>query len=231
MPTPARGCVGAIVAGGLARRFGGRPKGLELVGDRRILDRVADALRPSTTALLLVSGDASADAWLPDARRVDDPRPGLGSLGGLYAALVHAAGAPVLAIAWDMPFVPPALAAALREVGDAHADVDAVLPEGAVGTEPLCAWYHPRCTAVARALLDRGERRARALGEAVRTAALPLNVVARHGDPSVIFLSVNTPADLERARALVEGGAAGRPLAGDAPPGILRTSPSTEPDA
>ena len=230
MPAPARGCAGAILAGGLARRFGGRPKGLEHVGRRRILDRVADALRPCTTTLLLVSGDPAASAWLPDARRADDPRPGLGSLGGLYAALVHAAGAPVLVVAWDMPFVPGALLAALREVGDAHADVDAVLPEGAVGTEPLCGWYHPRCIDVARALLDRGERRARALGEAVRTATLPLGAVARHGDPAAMFLSVNTAADLERARALVDGAGVRRPLAGDAPPGILRATPSTERD-
>ena len=222
MPAPA--CVGAILAGGAARRFGGRPKGLEEVGGRRIIDRVADALRPSAHPLLIVAGDPAADAWLPDARRVDDPRPGLGSLGGLYAALVHAAGAPVLVVAWDMPFVPPALLGALRAVGDAHAHVDAVLPEGATGPEPLCAWYGPRCAEAARRLLDAGERRARALGEAMRASALPLGAVARHGDPAVMFLGVNTPADLERARAL----AAAAPLASDAPRGILRPTPTTE---
>ena len=38
-----RRCTGAILAGGRAVRMGGKPKGLELVGGRRILDRVADA--------------------------------------------------------------------------------------------------------------------------------------------------------------------------------------------
>ena len=34
---------GAIVAGGLATRFGGKPKGLEPVGGVRMLDRLVDA--------------------------------------------------------------------------------------------------------------------------------------------------------------------------------------------
>ena len=38
----------AILAGGHATRFGGKPKGLEKVGGERILDRVAQAVRAAT---------------------------------------------------------------------------------------------------------------------------------------------------------------------------------------
>jgi molybdopterin-guanine dinucleotide biosynthesis protein A len=109
---------GAIVAGGGATRFGGRPKGLERVGGERVLDRLVGVL---TTALgtppLLVANAPDAAAWRPDLRVVADVRPGCGSLGGIYTAVVEAP-APVVCVAWDMPFVPVELAAiASRQAG------------------------------------------------------------------------------------------------------------------
>ncbi|MEY4608770.1 MAG: MobA-like transferase domain, partial [Gemmatimonadota bacterium] len=41
-------CTGVILAGGGATRFGGRPKGLEVVAGERIIDRVARGLRMVT---------------------------------------------------------------------------------------------------------------------------------------------------------------------------------------
>ena len=104
---------GAILAGGGATRFGGRPKGLEIVGGERILDRLVEVL---TAALgeppLLVANAPEAPAWRPDLRVVSDVRPGLGALGGIYTAVVEAP-APVVCVAWDMPFVSAALIRAL----------------------------------------------------------------------------------------------------------------------
>jgi len=57
---------GVILAGGGATRFEGRPKGLELVGGRRILDRVADELADALGAPpLLVANAADAASWAP----------------------------------------------------------------------------------------------------------------------------------------------------------------------
>ena len=53
-------CTGVILAGGGATRYGGRPKGLERVGGRRIIDRVADVLRETTDELLLVANAPDA---------------------------------------------------------------------------------------------------------------------------------------------------------------------------
>ena len=158
----------------------------------------------------------------PDADVVTDARPGLGSLGGLHAALVHGGGVPVLVVAWDMPFVPASLLAALRTLGETHGA--AAVPDGPAGLEPLCAWYAPACRDVAAALLDAGERRAGALARAVDAARLPCTEVARHGDPATLLLSVNTPDDLARARAH----AAHPGLASDARRRILVDTPSTE---
>jgi molybdopterin-guanine dinucleotide biosynthesis protein A len=184
---------GVILAGGLARRFGGAPKGLARVGEARIVDRVADALGGACDDLLLVANTPAAAGWLPGVRVVADVRPGCGSLGGLHAALVHAGGA-VIVVAWDMPFVPATLVRALRAVGERGAP--AVVPAGVDGPEPLCAYYGPACRAAAERLLGDGERRARALGDAVGAHRLDAGALARHGDVRAMFGNVNTPADL-----------------------------------
>jgi molybdopterin-guanine dinucleotide biosynthesis protein A len=194
--------IGAILAGGGATRFGGRPKGLETVGGARILDRVARALAPVCDDLLLVANATDAEGWLHGARVVSDVWPGLGSLGGLHAALAHARGA-VLVVAWDMPFVTSALLGALRDLGAGGAR--AARPVHADGrAEPLCAWYDARCLDVAERLLDAGERRARTLGDTVAAAALQGSVLAAFGDPRLLLSSVNTPDDLARARAAAD---------------------------
>lgn len=195
-------CTGVILAGGGATRYGGRPKGLERVGGRRIIDRVAEVLRETTDELLLVANAPDADSWLPGVRTRADVRPGLGALGGLHAALTHAGGA-ILLVAWDMPFVPAALLRALRAHGEAEDEcADAVLPSSdgsRRGVEPLCAWYAHACLEPIEAALDAGDRRVVAFHEHVNAAAMPLSDVARFGDPAVMFGNVNTPADLARA--------------------------------
>lgn len=204
-------CTGVILAGGGATRFGGLPKGLELVGGRRIIDRVADALRDATDELLVVANDARAPDWLPGVRVAGDLRPGEGSLGGLHAALAHARGA-VIVVAWDMPFVSAALLRRLRALGESG--FDAALPESGSrrGLEPMCAWYAPPCLDAITAALDRGDRRVIAFFDAVRVARLGADAVATFGDPATLFLNVNTAQELDTAercaRALTDDAAA-----------------------
>jgi molybdopterin-guanine dinucleotide biosynthesis protein A len=197
---PVRRCVGALLAGGAASRMGGAPKGLELVGGRRIADRAADALRQAADDLVLVVGDRQAPAWLPGVRAVPDARPGLGALGGIHAALTAAAGADVLVLPWDAPFVPAPMLRALREAGElAEADVAAPRSRSPWGFEPLCAWYAASALEHVTALLDAGDGRAGALARRCRHLVVD---VSSWGRPDDIFFNVNTPTDLDRARAI-----------------------------
>lgn len=202
-------CTGVILAGGAASRFGGLPKGLERVDGRRIVDRVAQALREVTDDLLLVANATDSDAWLPGLRRVADLRPGLGALGGLHTALAQA-GSDILLVAWDMPFVSAALLGELRRVGDgaAHTSPDAasfaeaadvVIPESdgsRRGVEPLCAWYSQRCLEAVERSLNAGDRRVVGFHDQVRVHRLPLSRVKDFGNPTRLFSNVNTPEDL-----------------------------------
>ena len=196
---------GAVLAGGAAARFDGRPKGLLEVGGRRVLDRVVDVL---TTALaappLLVANASEAPDWRPDLRTVPDLRPGLGSLGGVYTAIASGPG-PVLVVAWDMPFLERALLELLVRECDGW---DAFLPEsgaqghGSGAVEPLCAVYTQACRAPIERAFARGDLAMISFHDSVRIGTLSLDRVRAVGDPATLFFNVNDPVDLERAERL-----------------------------
>ncbi|MBI2535744.1 MAG: molybdenum cofactor guanylyltransferase [Gemmatimonadetes bacterium] len=192
---------GAVLAGGAASRFGGRPKGLERVGGQRILDYVVSNLRQATGELpLLVANAADAETWSPGLTVVRDVLPQRGSLGGIYTAGTAAQG-PVLLVAWDMPFVPVPLLRALIEGLNGY---DAFLPEsgGKRGVEPLCGVYGPACGPAIRERLEQEDYRAVGFHDAVRVGTLPLEEVSRHGDPALLFYNVNTAEELAEAEAM-----------------------------
>jgi molybdopterin-guanine dinucleotide biosynthesis protein A len=191
-------CTGVILAGGQATRYGGRPKGLERVGGRRVIDRVAAALAAVTDELLLVANDPAAEQWLPGVRVGADLRVGCGSLGGIHAAVAHA-GTPAVVVAWDMPFVPSALLAMLRELGEAGAHVAVPESDSRRGVEPLCAYYTPACLAPIERRLDAGDLRVIGFYDDVRVARLDAETVRRFGDPALLFMNINTPDELALA--------------------------------
>jgi molybdopterin-guanine dinucleotide biosynthesis protein A len=198
-------CTGVILAGGGATRFNGEPKGLERVDGRRIIDRVAGALRLVTDDLLLIANAADAATWLPGVRTERDVRTGFGALGGLHAALAHA-GQDIVLVAWDMPFVSGALLGEMRRVGESEG-FDAVLPESdgsRRGVEPLCAWYSHRCLPAVEATLDAGDLRVIGFHDRVRVQRLPLERVSDFGDPARLFANVNTRDDLAQVLANAE---------------------------
>ena len=73
--------LGAIIAGGRSSRFG-TDKAQALLDGRTLLDHVADALDAQCDALIICGR-----AWDNRISVADRPRPGLGPLGGLCAAL------------------------------------------------------------------------------------------------------------------------------------------------
>lgn len=189
-----------MVAGGGATRYGGVPKGLLEVGGRRILDRVVEALHAATGQLpVLIANDPDAARWHPGLAVRADVVPGQGALGGILTAVE--AAAPVLCVAWDMPFVPPGLLAALAALLDG-ADVGSPESDSRRGLEPLCSAYGPACGPAIRASLGRGDSRAIAFHPEVRVARLPRETVLQYGDPGILFFNVNTPDDLARAEVL-----------------------------
>jgi molybdopterin-guanine dinucleotide biosynthesis protein A len=121
-------------------------------------------------------------------------------LGGLHAALAACEAEWAAVVACDLPFVTGELfarLAALRE--DAEAVVP-VQPDGRL--QPLCALYrtHP-CRDIARELIERGERRPRALVQMVRARMVAWEELADLDGAQKFFENVNTPEDYRNARS------------------------------
>jgi molybdopterin-guanine dinucleotide biosynthesis protein A len=190
---------GVILAGGAASRFGGQPKGLTRIDGVRILDRVSAAcLEAFGRAPLLIANAPDAATWAPELEVVADLVSGAGPLGGLLTA-VECGPAPVVVVAWDMPFVTASL---LRRLGIGLEQADVCVPEsdGPRGFEPLCAAYGAACGPPIRAALARGDHRMAAFHAGLRISRLPRDEVARSGDPQQLFRNINTPDDLAQAQ-------------------------------
>lgn len=190
--------MGVLLAGGQARRFDGVPKGLATVDGVRIADRVLAVLRGATDSQLVVSNEEAAAEWFPELPIFADAVRRLGPLAGVETALRAAAGASVLIVAWDMPFVTTPLLRGMRALGEIGSP--AVVPEHGEGRvlEPLCAFYAAEALDVCSGLLANGERSARSLFENLPGATtIPERVLAQHGDPDRLFLSVDTQEQLE----------------------------------
>jgi len=181
--------------------MGGIPKGLLEVGGVRILDRLVAAFLEGLGSLpLLVANAPDAGSWQSGLRVVADRLAGGGTLAGLHTAVLEAP-APVVAVAWDMPFVTAELIGALGRGLDA---ADVVIPSsgGRRGVEPLCAGYGPATGPAMAAAINRGDLRAIAFHEAVRVQVLSEAELRAYGDPDMMFFNVNTPDDLVRANGM-----------------------------
>jgi molybdopterin-guanine dinucleotide biosynthesis protein A len=157
--------------------------------------------------VLVVANDAAPWADLGVDIVADDPaHRGAGPLAGVHAALAATAGhTGVVCVAGDMPFVAPALLALLRDHAPGAA---AVVPRVGGRAEPLLARWSAACLPVIAARLAAGRRAVHDVFDSVATTWLDESAL-RAVDPDLrSLLNVNTPADLERARAL-EGQAQG----------------------
>ena len=195
--------VGAILAGGLARRLGGGDKSLRLVGGRTVLARLAERLAPCVTRLIINANDDPGrfEAFgLPVVADCLPDHPG--PLAGVLTALEWIASTDpaiewVVTVPGDTPFLPPDLVPRLHA---ARRREMAVL---------ACASSHGRTHPVAglwpvsirdelrAAVVDQGVRRAGGF-----TGRYSCAVEAWGTEPVDPFFNVNTPEDLAEADRL-----------------------------
>jgi molybdopterin-guanine dinucleotide biosynthesis protein A len=106
--------LGAILAGGEARRFGS-DKALAHWRGRPLIEHVVAGLLPQVEAVIVCGRTHAGLVSVPDR-----PEPGLGPLGGIAAALHYAAGEgfdAVLTVPCDGPVLPGDLASRLGNAG------------------------------------------------------------------------------------------------------------------
>jgi molybdopterin-guanine dinucleotide biosynthesis protein A len=192
---------GVVQAGGRSTRMGGEPKALLELGGRRIIERVIDAVRPNVHDLLLVTNTPELYAFL-GVPMVPDAHPGRGSLGGIYSGLRAAPGDAAFTVACDMPFLHPGV---VRLVVERAGEADVVIPRCGDQLETLHACYGRACLAPIEARLAAGRLKITGFFEEVRVLEIAEAEVARFRDPALVFMNVNTPDELARARACAPG--------------------------
>lgn len=193
---------GVIQAGGKSTRMGGRPKALLELSGRRIIERVIRALEAAVDDLLVVTNTPELYAFLGQPM-VPDIFPDHGSLGGIYSGLQAAPGEAAFTVACDMPFLRPEI---VRLVVDRAGAGDVVIPRVAGQYETLHAVYRKTCLPPIQERLIQGRLKITDFFDAVRVAVIEEAELTRYGDPAVIFMNVNTPEELERARVLAAQG-------------------------
>ncbi|WP_152433195.1 molybdenum cofactor guanylyltransferase [Erythrobacter sp. THAF29] len=165
--------LGAILAGGRARRFGS-DKAHAFYEGERLIDRVGRALAEQCDAIVVCGREEPGFDCLPDR-----PEPGLGPLGGLNAALHHAAShglTHVLSCGCDVPNLPKDIAQVLSGEGPAI-----------VQSQPVVGLWPAETGEMLDTFLASGERALYAFADHVGARRIAF-------DPPLI--NINAPEDL-----------------------------------
>lgn len=189
---------GAVLAGGLSRRFGSDKSAAPWRGGT-LVETVADVLSGVFDATLVVVKDPAAFRRLegPGRRVVRDLRPEARSLGGVRSALAHARTERVFVCACDMPFLDAGLVRGLAELGRGF---DAVVPVWEGRLQPLCAVYARACVPAIDRLLAQENPRVRDVFGLVRTCIVTEGEVRAFDPVGRSFTDLDTRAEYERAR-------------------------------
>ena len=189
---------GVIQAGGKSTRMGGEPKALLELGGRRIVERVLDAVRAVVDDVLIVTNTPALYGFL-GVPMVADVYPDHGSLGGIFSGLRAVSGDAAFTVACDMPFLHPDVA---RLVLDRAGEGDVVIPRVGEQLETMHALYAKACLPHIERRLRAGQLKIVGFFEDVRVVEVDETEVARVRPAEVVFMNVNTPDELARARAL-----------------------------
>ncbi len=195
--------LGVILAGGLSRRMGGGDKTLTMLGDRTILQRIADRLALQVDRVALsANGDPERFKDFDGTIIADVGPAGEGPLAGILAVMRLAAAegyANIVTVPGDAPFLPLDLVTML-EAAQALPEMIVIASSGGK-LHPVAALWPTSLADELEAFLQTEDRRVRNF-----VKARPFAVAEFENDPIDPFFNINTPADLEEAeRMLAEG--------------------------
>jgi len=182
---------GVILAGGQAKRMGGKDKALITVGGERIIDKLISTLKQVTSDIIIISN--SGENYGTNLPFFKDIYPRKGPIGGIHSALAHASSENCLVLGCDMPYISFDL---IDHIVQHSKDGDVIVPLHDGTIEPLCAMYK-------KSIFDEVE-------DHIRTDRLKLQGLLKDLDTKFIeintsltfynrnlFANINTPGDLK----------------------------------
>jgi molybdenum cofactor guanylyltransferase len=196
---------GYVLAGGASSRFG-QDKALMEIGNTRMLTRTITLVERVTKNVKVIGAlekygqfgfEVFPDCW-----------PGEGPLGGIITALEVTAKSSAndkwnLIVSCDMPFLTADWLEHLagRAISSC---AQAVYPRSAHRPEPLCACYRTDAEPALQQVFERGVRKVTEALKHVRTEVLDEADWKRFDSAGRLFWNMNTPADYEEARRILE---------------------------
>ena len=186
----------AILAGGRARRFGGRDKSRLVVGGRTIIVRQVQILQRVADDVFVVG---APQGQFDDVGLVSHPdhAPGLGVIGGIATALSVTSADRVLVVACDAPFLHEELLQALLAQAD---DADGAWVRTERGPEPLLACYRQSARPAIEQAIAAGRLAPRDLGDVLRLREISGAQLAAFGPVDRLLANLNTPDEYGRVQ-------------------------------
>ena len=193
------------MAGGGSTRFGFDKARAELNG-QPMLARMCALLKDVTGPVSVV---APFGRYTESGERiVEDRWPGEGPLGGIITALMDAhvqnhQHTWCLIVGCDMPFLTGEWLAFLQERALASGAA-VVTPQSPSGLEPLCSCWHTSATGKLQYAFEDGIRKVTEAMKRVSMDVVDEGAWKRFDNSGRLFWNMNTPAEYEEARRILE---------------------------
>ncbi|PYY22596.1 MAG: hypothetical protein DMG62_12780 [Acidobacteria bacterium] len=190
---------GFVLAGGASRRMG-RDKARIPWEDGTLLTHAIEQMKCAASKVFVIGAVVPENLPVPV---LPDKVPGLGPLAGIEAALSNSATHWNLVLAVDLPLVTPAM---LKWISDLRTGAveRALIPRVKSRLQPLCAIYHRDLLPEIDKALSLQRSSIHRLLERLSTRIIEEDELIAAGFVPEMFLNVNSPEDLERARAMAK---------------------------
>ena len=195
---------GLILAGGQARRMGGRHKAFLPLAGRPLVAHVAHRLRPQVACMAISANERITDLQPYAEAVLPDPVAGhAGPLAGVLAGLqwlrdTHPEARWLLSVAVDTPFFPSDLCPRLQRAAWQQGAQLAIASSGGRVHPVFALWSVDLTDALEQALREEGVRKILHFMQ-----RFPLTQVTFDAEAADPFFNINTPADLQEAHALL----------------------------
>jgi len=179
----------------------GQPKPLLELGGQTMLERQLRLLRGVCRSVAVVGAPPGLPAlgvpvWA-------DELPGRGPLGGIYTGLKHSRTGYNLLLGCDLPFMETRFLRFLARLA-IQEQADVTVPQtGDRCLQPLAAVYRRRARGAIRARLEAGDNKTSSFLHRVRCRVIRWREIARAGFSPRIFANMNTSADYEAMRRML----------------------------
>jgi len=171
-----------------------------------MLARMVELIRGVTQDAKIVAAPGKYAEF--GATVVEDRWPGEGPLGGIVTALLHTqnyqpARAWNLILSCDMPFLTADWVRFLAKRA-AKSAAQVVLPHSSQGPEPLCAAWRTDARAAIQDQFEKGVRKVTTAIAKLKSEVLDARDWKRFDSAGQLFWNMNTAAEFEEARRIVE---------------------------